>query len=158
VMTPTPFAYSLLQTPADAILSWLGGVSQRGPGFHGIIFTTSDRDADTYLRAAERVMPSGAVRHRNFHGPVIYQVDDSDLYLEILRDPFCHHAYGTIRKFVCFDNPAAWSDGHRIETLLKRLAPPGCHIVAVGSRLTMPSPPETKPPIDFFAINRDFCR
>ena len=159
-MMPPPFAYSLLQTPADAILSWLDGVSRRAPGFHGIIFTTSDRDADSYLRAADRLMPANTVRHRNFHGPVVYMVENCDLSLEVLRDPFCHHAYGNIRKFVCFDNPAGWSDDHRIPTLVNRLAPPGSQIVAVGSRFTLPSSPEPEPEpaIDFFAINRDFCR
>lgn len=156
MMSSAPFSYSLLQTPADAILSWLGGIVQHGPNYQGIIFCTSGKDADCYLRAAEKVLPSMARRYRNFTGPVAYACNGSDLFLEVLRHPEVDHlSYGATRKFICFDNPAGWSYHSAIISLTKRLSLPSSHIVAVGSHIVWepPANPPT-PVIDYSAITK----
>ena len=152
--TPPPAGYSVLPTPTDAMLAWLSGVARRRPGYHGAIFTNSDRAADPYLRAADRVMPPNTVRHRTFASFAVWQASNCDLHLEILRNDSDICAYTTPKHFLCFDKPVAWNDQGRIARLIQRFAVPGSHIVSVGSPIVLPTQPDPKPPVDYFAITR----
>lgn len=149
------FPYSLLQTPEDAVRSWLAAHKLHGPRFQGVIFTTSHKNADPYLRAAERHLPPWTKRHRNFSGPVAYELDGSDLYVEVLDRHNDGLRHAAPKLFICLDNPAGWPNTQLTATLVHRLSSAGTHVVAVGSRIVLDAcDPAPQSAIDYFAITR----
>jgi hypothetical protein len=159
--SPAPFAYALLQTPADALALWFAenAIGSIEP-VDGVVFAISDRDANDYLRAAERVLPPTVKRFRNYAGPVVFEVDNGAcIAVEIIRSNWNAWAHAAVRPFLCFDNPAAWADHNTIISLARRLSTPRAKVVAVGSHITWnpDAGPVPKPAVDYGAITRSIA-
>ncbi len=154
----------MLSDPEAAIRLWVGKTISHGSNDNGVVFCSSHKDTDNYLRLTEKdgVLPPhqrtrtiGGISHfdlRNGARLSLYPI----LRLEEVAAIAAHHW-----AFMVFHNPAGWPDRSLIKMLLPRLMSSSGRtcLVSVGTSLaeTTDQPEKPKGP-DFSAITRAFSR
>jgi hypothetical protein len=172
------FIQNLMQGPGDVLNAWVRQANQYAHHAKAAIFTTSFKASDPYLRAADQMLPPGAVRTRKSGSDASWTlVSGATLTLEWIPHIYEAHRHGgRSYSLIAFDDPVAWTQPNLIDYLLSTLrsatgVPTELIAVATPIRSSLVHPvtagtgtasaastsPATAAP-DFFAINRDFCR
>lgn len=163
-MIPSSHKRVMLSDPEAALRLWGAEATTYGSDANGVVFCSSHKDADRYLRLTERdgVLPS--YRRTRFTGGACHFDLPSGARLSlhpILRLEEVNAIAAQHWPFMVFHNPASWQDRSLIKMLLPRLMSSSGRtcLVSVGTSLaeTAAQPEKPKGP-DFSAITRALSR
>ena len=154
----------MMKDPSQAIDQWIAEGHPFGQLGNGVIFCSSEKDVNLYMRIIETGTFPPYDRVRAFNGSVSYRTGSLAKLdvMPIRSTQDVSHLAPKRWPFMVFHNPAAWPDRTPIRLLLPYLSPAiGAHttLVSVGTELAslpdMNGPDTPKPKeIDWMAITR----